>query len=92
MNGVGMMAAPFITVTGIIERELPHSPCSIGVYILCIPGLCEGGNSDPRKASVGYVAFIRTEKGGVSGKSSEQRNFEWYQKNVLLRFIKNVRE
>ena len=38
-----------------------------------------------------YVAFVRTEKGEVSGKTSEQRNFEWYRENVLLPFIKNVR-
>ena len=42
-----------------------------------------------RNAAVGYVAFIRTEKGEVSGKTSEQRNFEWYRENVLLPFIKN---
>ena len=43
MNGVGMMAAPFITVTGITERELPRSSCPSGVYIMSIPGLCAGG-------------------------------------------------
>ena len=91
INGVGMMAAPFVTVTGITEKELPRATCPSGVYILSIPGLCAGGNTDPRNAAMGYVAFIRTEKGEVSGKTSEQRNFEWYRENVLLPFIKNVR-
>ena len=86
-----MMAAPFVTVTGITENELPRATCPSGVYILSIPGLCAGGNNDPRNAATGYVAFIRTEKGEVSGKTSELRNFEWYRENVLLPFIKNVR-
>lgn len=73
-----MMAAPFITVTGITERKLPRSTCPIGVYILSIPGFCAGGNTDPRNAAMGYVAFVRTENGEVSGKTSGQRNFEWY--------------
>ena len=91
INDVGMIAAPFITVTGITEKELPRSTCPSGVCILSIPGLCAGGNSDPRNAVMGYVAFVRTEKGEISGKTSEQRNFEWYRENVLLPFIKNVR-
>ena len=91
LNGVGMMAAPFITVTGITEKELPRNTCPSGVYILSIPGLCSGGNTDVRNDAVGHVAFVRSERGAVSGKTSEQRNFEWYRENVLLPFIKNIR-
>ena len=73
INGVGMLAAPFITVTGITEKELPRTTCPSGVYILSIPGLCAGGNTYVRNEAMGYVAFIRSEKGEVSGKTSEQR-------------------
>ena len=33
LNGVGMMAAPFITVKGITEKELPRNTCPSGVYL-----------------------------------------------------------
>ena len=39
---------------------------------------------------MGYVAFIRAKNGEVSGKTSEQRNFEWYIENSLFTFIKNI--
>ena len=48
INGVGMMAAPFITVTAITEKELPRSTCPSGIYILVYPDCVQ-------------VEYIRTE-------------------------------
>ena len=86
-----MMAALFITVTGITGKELPRTTCPSGVCIISIPGLFAGGNMDVRNDAMEYVAFVRPEKGEVSGKTSEQRNFEWYIENVLLPFVNNIR-
>ena len=39
---------------------------------------------------MGYVAFVRSEKEEVGGKTSEQQNFEWYREKVLLPSITNI--
>ena len=91
MNGVGMMAAPFVTVTGLTERELPRETCPSGVFIISIPGLCAGGNSDIRNISPGFVCFVRSERCEISGKTAEKKNFEWYREHVLLPFVSDCR-
>ena len=55
------------------------------------PGLCAGGNADPCNKVPGYVAFVRTEKLKISGKLSEQRNFEWYREHIILTFVTKCR-
>ena len=92
INGIGAMAAPFITVTGITEKELPKESCESGVYILQIPGLCTGSSMDPRLNAPGYICFVRSERHELSQKSAEQLNFEWYRSNILLPFINVCRE
>ena len=42
MNATCMLAATFITVTGVTERELPRDVCPSGVLYIKIPGLCLG--------------------------------------------------
>jgi len=56
-----MMPAPFISVTGITEHKFPKYSCTSGIFIMIIPGLCAGGNTDPRNKAPGYVAFVRAE-------------------------------
>ena len=77
LNAVGAMAAPFITVTGITECELPKHSCASGCRIVSVNGLCPGVSADPCNNSPGFVAFVRTEKGGVKNTTSEQKNYEW---------------
>lgn len=48
-----------------------------------IPGLCPGGGCDPRLDTPGFVIFW-DQKSGDSGKTVEDRNFEWYLENILL--------
>ena len=62
MNGVGLMAAPFITITGLTERELPKDTCASGVFILTINGLSAGANADIRNSAPGYVCFVRNQR------------------------------
>ena len=59
------MAAPFITVTGATEQELPKHTCPFGCMITAVDGLFPGATADPRNKSLGYVAFVRTEKGAL---------------------------
>ena len=40
---VGSLAAPFITVTGLTERELPIFTCQTCILYMSIEGLCSGG-------------------------------------------------
>ena len=87
MNATGMLAATFITVTGVSEKELPKKTCPSGVLYIQIPGLCIGAAQDLRHNAVGYVAFYRTERCDVTNKTSEQRNFEYYRENILKPFI-----
>ena len=53
MNATGMMAATFVTVTGLNERELPKSSNPDGVRHIAIPGLCIGAAQDLRHEVVG---------------------------------------
>ena len=59
INALGAMAAPFVTVTGITEKELPVEKCPSGVYTLQVPGICTGSSVDPRLNAPGFVAFVR---------------------------------
>lgn len=47
---------------GETEKELPRTSYPYGVYIFSIPGLCTGGNTDPRNAAMGFVTILRTKK------------------------------
>ena len=87
VNSLGLMAAPFIIVTGISREKLPLYKCLLSVYIICIPGFCAGSSVGPGYIAPGYVAFVRGEKSSNTQTSSKQRNFEWYRTNILLPFI-----
>ena len=92
MNATGMLAATFITVTGLTERELPKEGCPSGVLHIAIKGLCVGAAQDLRHDAIGYLTLYRREKCKVTQTTAEQRNFAFYRKEVLLPFIALVRE
>ena len=87
INALGLMAAPFISVTRISREKLPLDVRPSGVYIIRIPGLCSGLSVDPRHDASGYITFVRCEKNVKTQISAEQRSFEWYRTNVLFPFI-----
>ena len=92
MNATGMLAATFITVTGLTERELPKEGCPSGVLHIAIKGLCVGAAQDLRHDAIGYLTLYRREKCKVTQTTAEQRNFPFYRKEVLLPCIALVRE
>ena len=92
MTGTGSLAPPFITVTGLSEKELPVETCPSGVMHIEIPGLCVGAGQDLRHEAIGYVAFIRANSNSASGKTTDIRNFEFYRDEVLIPFVGLIRE
>jgi len=92
MNATCMIAATFITVTGVTERELPRDVCPSGILYIKIPGLCLGAAQDLRHDTVVYVAFYRTERCEVSQSTAEQRKFSFYREHILKPFASKVRE
>mmetsp|Transcript_22410 Transcript_22410/g.25830 ORF Transcript_22410/g.25830 Transcript_22410/m.25830 type:complete len:192 (-) Transcript_22410:151-726(-) len=92
MNGTGSMAAPFISVTGLTDQELPVSKCPSGVLHAVIPSLCVGSSQDLRHNAVGYVSFLRGNTTHPEGKTTDQINFEYYREAVLIPFITTIRE
>ena len=92
MPGTGSLAPPFITVTGLSEKELPVETCPSGVMHIEVPGLCVGAGQDLRHEAIGYVAFIRANSNSASGKTTDIRNFEFYRDEVLIPFVSLIRE
>jgi len=92
MKATGMVAATFITVTGLNERELPKSSNSDGVMHIAIPGLCIGTAQDLRHEAVEYLALYRKESCHITNHTSEERNFRFYRRHVLQPFIDLCRE
>ena len=92
MNATCMIAATFITVTGVTERELPRDICPSGILYIKIPGLCLGAAQDLRHDAVVYVAFYRTERFEVSQSTAEQRKVSFYREHILKLFASKVRE
>jgi len=92
INDAGMLAATFITVTGLTERELPKEGCLPGVLRVSIKGLCAGGAQDLRHDAVGYISFYRKEKCAATQITVEQWNFTFYRLEILIPFIGLVRQ
>ena len=57
-----------------------------------IPGLCIGGDIDLSCKKVGYIIFSR--KGGIdaNGKSPSELVTAWYYKNIVHKFVADIRE
>ena len=53
MNATCILAATFLTLTSLKERELPKSTCPSGVLHVPIPRLCIGDAQDLRHDTVG---------------------------------------
>ena len=76
INALGPMDTPSISVTGISSEELPLHVCPLVVYIIRIPGLCDGLSVCPIHDAPGYIALVRCEKSYKTQISAEQRSFE----------------
>jgi len=52
---------PFLTITGLMTRELHISTCASVIIHISIESLCSGGDQDLRHNDVGYVAINQVE-------------------------------
>ena len=77
MSGISSLAAPFITLSGLTNRELPVDTCPSGVIYIEIEGLCTGASTYLIQGAVDYVAFVRKNSASDDRKSAEVRNFEY---------------
>ena len=83
LNGGGMVAPFFLTITGCSRREVAHES---GMVVMKVPGLCMGADSDVRATFVGYIVFLCSDVVG-----GEQKNFEYYTNEVFLPWVKQLR-
>ena len=73
------MFNPYVTVSGLIEKELPSNECPYEVIFVPIPGLSMERNRYPTFQKNGYVVFMRNT---VSEESVHLKNHEHYHKEV----------
>ena len=92
MNVLGMLAAIFIAVTGLTKRDLPKEGYLSGVLHIAMQGLCTGASQDIRHNAIGYLALYQKEVCPITKTSAEQRNFQFYCRDVLFSFIILIRE
>jgi hypothetical protein len=73
--------------TGCSAAEVLHPS---GLVVVKVPGLCQGGDTDPSASRVGYIAFVRgaTREGDSSAESAL---YSFYRNKVLLPFVAQVR-
>ena len=88
-TGGGQMFNPYVTVSGLSERELPQKNCPSGILTVPIPGLCMECNRDPRCEKVGHVIFLCNT---VSEESIHLKNHEHYHKEVYRPCVNNIRK
>ena len=70
---------PCVTVSGVIERELPSNECPSGIIFVPVPGIFMEINRDPTCQNNGYVLFM---KNTVSEDYVHLNNHEHYYKEV----------
>ena len=76
-TGEELVFNPYITVSGLIEIELPSNECPYGIIVVPIPGLSMENHRDPTCQKYGCVVFMRN---NVSEESINLKNHENYQK------------
>ena len=88
-TGSGQVFNPYVTVSGITERELPKATCPSGILVVPIAGLSMERNRDPSCKKKGYVVFLRND---VSDESVHLKNHEHYHKEVYKPYIDYIRK
>lgn len=93
----GLSAPPYVAVSGLTEDELSPELCVDGILAEKIPGLCKGGD-DLFNEGFGWLVFLRADR--KNGKTVDDeavlsianKKFEHYNNEVLLPFIRSIRE
>ena len=95
-TGSGLMAPPYVCVSGLTDQELPVDACPDGILVKEVPGLCKGGSNDVFAEGSGWLVFLRADpsQGGDNEEamSIANKKFVHYHTDVLLPFIRKVRE
>ena len=87
-SGVGVLAPPFISISGLTSEQLPLDTCPSGLLCLHITGLCvAGGGVTVGAGGKGYVLFVRNDNDG----QYDKKRVCFYRDNVLLPFIDELR-
>jgi len=89
----GLAAPPYISVSGLTDEEMSVEKCPDGVIATPVKGLCKGGD-DIFNEGMGWLVFLRADKKGVKDRplSVANKKFMHYNDNVLLPFIRAIRE
>jgi len=69
----GLMAPPYVAVTGLTEEELPAEACPDGILVQEIHGLCRGGSNDVFAEGSGWLVLLRADK--KADRDSHARKF-----------------
>eukprot|EP00957_Ditylum_brightwellii_P201901 15327730-Ditylum_brightwellii.AAC.1 len=88
-TGAGQTLAPYVTVSGLTERELLCSVCPSGIHVIKIPGLAMERARDPECQKIGYAMLLCK---GVSLESVQLKNHEHYHNKVYRPAINHTRK
>ena len=97
----GLAALSYVLVSGLTPDTLSVEACPDGILATKVPGLCKGGD-DLHSNSFGWLVFLYADKvkpaSKKSSKATERRlsiankKFMHYNDDMLLPFIKSIRE
>ena len=94
INGAGQVAAVYVTVRGLSQKEIPiredDEASKAGIIVKEIPGLCLSHVFDSNAQIKGYVVFMRGDAKDTDSIST--KNFKYYHEHVFTNFVDSARK
>jgi hypothetical protein len=98
-SAAGLAAPPYVSVSGLTAEELSVDACPDGILATKVMRLCKGGD-DLHNTGFGWLVFLRADKKEPTARgetstghlSIANKKFIHYNDDILLPFIKSVRE